>query len=123
MQEGWDKPIGLKAEIVLLIRPYGLWAGNIFSGTVLFKGKPVPNAEVEVEFYNGDKSIKAPTEAHVTQVIKADKNGVFSYAMPRAGYWGFSALLEDDKKLKHTDGKEYPVELGAVFWVKTYEMK
>ncbi len=123
MEESWDKPIGLKAEIVPLTRPYGVWAGNVFTGVVLFKGKPVANAEIEVEFYNGDKSIKAPTDAHITQVVKSDKNGVFSYAMPKAGYWGFAALLEDDKKLKHTDGKEYPVELGAVFWLETYEMK
>ena len=33
--EGWDIPIGLKAEIVPLTRPYGLYKGNIFSGTYI----------------------------------------------------------------------------------------
>lgn len=120
--EGWDKPLGMKAEIVPLARPYGLYAGNLFQGQVLFKGKPVAGAEVEVELYN-TKGYKAPSESHITQVVKADKNGIFTYAMPVAGWWGFSALLEDDVKLKHSDGKEYPVELGAVIWMKAYELK
>ncbi|MDA7848289.1 DUF4198 domain-containing protein [Sulfurospirillum sp.] len=116
--EGWDSEVGLKAEIVPLTRPYSLYTGNIFSGTVLYKGKPVPFAEIEVEFYNDTKK-SAPTDSHITQVIKADKNGVFHYAMPFKGWWGFAALIEDDVKIKH-EGKEYPVELGALIWVKTY---
>ncbi len=116
--EGWDVPVGLKAEIIPLTRPYSLYKGNIFSGTVLYKGKSVPYAEIEIEFYNDTKKV-APTDGHITQVIKADKNGVFHYAMPFKGWWGFAALIEDDVKIKH-DGKEYPVELGALIWVKTY---
>jgi len=116
--EGWDAKVGLKAEIVPLTRPYSLYQGNIFSGTVYYKGKPVPYAEIEVEFYNTIKKV-APTENHITQVIKADKNGVFHYAMPFKGWWGFAALIEDDVKINFK-GKEYPVELGAVIWVKAY---
>lgn len=116
--EGWDTPVGLKAEIVPLTRPYSLYTGNVFSGTVLYKGKPVPYAEIEVEFYNKTGK-SAPTENHITQVIKADKNGIFHYAMPFKGWWGFAALIEDDVKIKH-ENKDYPVELGAVIWVKTY---
>ena len=119
MEEGWDESVGFKAEILPLTRPYGLYKGNLFQGQVMFKGKPVPFAEVEVEHLN-QSGHKAPTELHITQVIKADANGVFSYAMPFEGWWGFAALLEDDVTIKHTDGKSYPVELGAVFWTKTY---
>ncbi len=120
--EGWDAKTSLKAEIVPLSRPYSLYAGNVFSGTVYYKGEPLPYAEVEVEFMNDKKGFKAPTQNHITQVIKADKNGVFTYAMPKQGWWGFAALMEDDVKEKK-DGKEYPVELGAVIWVKAYGMK
>ncbi len=121
--EGWDTPLGVKAEIVPLTRPYGLYAGNLFQGEVLFNGKPVANAEVEVELLN-DKGLKAPSDMHVTQVVKTDAKGVFSFVMPKAGYWGFSALLEDEKPLKNSsDGKEYPVEIGAVLWVKVYDYK
>ncbi|BAI79544.1 cobalt ABC transporter, substrate-binding protein [Deferribacter desulfuricans SSM1] len=119
LQNGWDKPVGLKAEIVPLTRPYGLWVGNCFRGIVLKDGKPVPNVDIEVELYN-DKGVKAPSDPFITQVIKTDKNGIFTYSFPFAGWWGFSALLEGDKPIKK-DGKEYPVELGAVYWLKVYE--
>lgn len=124
LEEGWDAEIGLKTEIVPLVRPYGLWAGNIFSGIVKMDGKPVPYAEIEVEYYNENPKnrLTSPTEAHITQVIKADGNGVFHYAMPRAGWWAFAALNTADFKLKH-DGVDKDVELGAVMWVRTYEMK
>lgn len=118
--EGWDVPLGLKTEIVPLSRPFGLYVGNIFQGTVMLKGKPVPYAEVEVEYFNKDGIVKAPSEYMITQVIKADKNGVFSYAVPKAGWWGFAALNTSDKKMKHK-GKDKDVELGAVIWVEFHD--
>ncbi len=122
LEDGWDAEVGLKTEIVPLTRPYGLWAGNVFQGIVKVDGKPVPHAEVEVEYYNEGGKIKAPAESYVTQVVKADQNGVFTYAMPKAGWWGFAALNTADYKLAR-DGKEYPVEIGAVLWVKARDMK
>ncbi|MEW6571672.1 MAG: DUF4198 domain-containing protein [Nitrospirota bacterium] len=121
-EEGWDAEIGLKTEIVPLTRPYGLWAGNVFQGIVKVDGKPVPYAEVEVEYYNEGSKIKAPADPYITQVIKADANGVFSYAMPKAGWWGFAALNTADYTIKR-EGKDYPVEIGAVLWIKTRDMK
>ena len=120
--EGWDAMVGLPVEIEPLTRPTGLWTGNIFRGIVRKNGKPVPGAEVEVEFLN-DGSVRPPNPAFVTQVIKADANGVFSYAIPRAGWWGFSALTEGDKPMKGPDGKPAPVEVGGVIWVKATDMK
>lgn len=121
--EGWDQEIGLKTEIVPLAKPYGLYAGNVFQGIVKLNGKPVPYAEVEVEYYNQDGKARAPTDYMVTQTIKADQNGVFTYAAPRAGWWGFAALSEADFKLKLKSGEEKGVELGAVIWVKFEEWK
>jgi len=121
MEEGWDQEVGLKTEIVPLTRPYGLWTGNVFQGIVKVNGKPAPFTEVEVEYYNEDGSVKAPADPMITQVIKADENGVFTYSIPKAGWWGFAALNTDDAALTH-EGKEYPVEIGAVLWVKTYDM-
>jgi cobalt/nickel transport protein len=122
LEEGWDREVGLKTEIVPLTRPYGLWAGNVFQGIVKVDGKPVPDAEVEVEYYNENAQIKPPAEPYITQVIKADRNGVFTYAMPKGGWWGFAALNTADYTIKK-DGKDYPVEIGAVIWVKTRKMK
>ena len=115
--EGWDEELGLKTEIVPLSKPFGLYAGNVFQGIVKLNGKPVPFAEVEVEFYNRDKKAQAPTDYMVTQTIKADQNGVFTYAAPKEGWWGFAALNEADFKLKTKKGEEKGVELGAVLWV------
>ena len=115
--EGWDEEIGLATEIVPLSKPYGLYAGNLFQGVVKLSGKPVPNAEVEVEYYNQDKLATAPTDYMVTQTIKADGSGVFTYAAPRSGWWGFAALNTAGYKLKH-EGEDKDVELGAVIWVK-----
>lgn len=123
LEEGWDEELGLKTEIVPLARPYGLWAGNVFRGIVKKDGKPVPYAEVEVEYFNQDGKIEPPADPFITQVIKSDLNGVFSYAMPRAGWWGFSALGEAEEKMKNPNGEEVPVEIGALIWVHALDMK
>ena len=122
LEEGWDEEVGLKTEIVPLTRPYGLWTGNIFQGIVKVNGKPAPGTEVEIEYYNKEGKIEAPGDPMITQVIKADPNGVFTYAMPKAGWWAFAALNTDEGKMKH-DGEEKPVEIGAVLWVRVHDMK
>jgi len=116
--EGWDQEIGLKTEIVPLSKPYGLYTGNVFQGIVKMDGKPVPFGEVEVEYYNKERKAQAPTDYMVTQTIKADANGVFTYSAPKAGWWGFAALNTSDKKIKGKD-----VEIGAVLWVKFHNWK
>lgn len=116
-EEGWDEPLGLKTEIVPLTRPFGNYAGNVFQGRVLLDGKPVPGAEVEVESYNKAKGHTAPNEYFVTQVVKADENGVFSYGVPWAGWWGFAALNTAKEKLDYK-GEPKPIELGAVLWLE-----
>ena len=120
--EGWDKEIGLETEIVPLSKPFGLYTGNVFQGIVKLNGKTVPYAEVEVEYYNKDGKLKAPTDYMVTQTIKADQNGVFTYAAPKAGWWGFAALNTSDKKIKH-NGEDKDIEIGAVIWVEFHDMK
>ncbi|MEM7520494.1 MAG: DUF4198 domain-containing protein [Pseudomonadota bacterium] len=114
--EGWDTELGLKTEIVPLTKPFGLWEHNVFQGIVKMDGAPVPYAEVEVEFYNQDAQATAPDELMITQTVKADADGVFTYAPPADGWWGFAALNTADYTLPQ-DGIEKDVELGAVIWV------
>ena len=123
-EEGWDKEVGHKIEIIPLTRPFGLYAGNVFQGVVMLDGKKMPFAEVEIEFYNRDNKVEAPNEYMVTQVVKSDRNGVFTYAVPQAGWWGFAALTTADFKLKK-DGKDKAVEIGGVIWVyfQDWQMK
>ncbi|MDK2861183.1 MAG: nickel transport protein [Thermodesulfobacterium sp.] len=115
---GWDEPIGLKVEIIPLVKPFALWEGNLFKGRVLVDGKPAANVEVEVEYLN-TQGFKAPYDSLITQVVKTDENGYFEYTLPWEGWWGFSAITEGGK-IKGNDGKEYPLELDAVIWVKAY---
>ena len=118
----WDAMIGLPVEIRPLVRPYGLWTGNVFRGIVEAGGAPVPFAEIEVEWMN-DGSLQAPADPFVTQVIKADAGGGFAYAMPRAGWWGFAALVDSDARMKSPTGKDVPVERGGLMWVRAIDMK
>jgi len=118
---GWDRLVGLPVEIEPLSRPYGLWTGNVFRGIVRHDGKPVPFAEIEVEWRN-DGSVTAPSDPFITQVIKADGQGQFAYGLPHAGWWGFAALI-DGKPMKGPSGKVVPTELGGLIWVKAVDMK
>ncbi|MDH4322223.1 MAG: DUF4198 domain-containing protein [Desulfobulbaceae bacterium] len=121
-EEGWDAATGQPVEIMPLVRPYGLWTGNIFRGVVTRNGQPVPHAEIEVEYYNENKKVKIPADPFVTQVIKADEHGVFAYAMPKGGWWGFAALV-DGEPMPGPDGKPVAVELGGLIWVRVQDMK
>ncbi len=40
-----------------------------------------------------------------------------------AGWWGFAALIDGDKKMANPDGKPVDVELGGLIWVKTVAME
>ena len=122
VEDGWDEPVGLKTEIVPLSKPYGQYAGNVFQGQVLLGGKPVPGAEVEVEYFSENGPGEAPSDLMVTQTVKADQNGVFTYAAPKAGWWGFAALNTADFQMAF-EGQDKDVELGAVIWVKFHDMK
>ena len=126
----WDAPVGdpLPVEIVPLDKPYALWVGNVFRGVVTCGGKPVPGAEIEVEYLNHDvkgnafikeAKVEAPHDAMITQTIKADENGVFVFGIPKAGWWGFAALGAGGD-LKH-NGKE--LSQDAVIWVQALDMK
>lgn len=126
----WDAEIGLPAEIVPLDKPYALWTGNIFRGVVKGGGRPVPYAEVEVEYMNHQPvpeknafalkaEVKAPQNAFVTMMIKANADGEFSFGIPRAGWWGFCALGAGPTK-EH-QGKE--LSQDAVIWIQARDMK
>ena len=70
-----------------------------------------------MEFYNRDKQYGAPDDYFVTQTVRADERGVFTYGIPFAGWWGFAALRMAKDGLEH-GGVLKPVELGAVLWAE-----
>ncbi len=125
----WHEPVGLPTEIVPLAKPYDRWTGNVFQGQVLLNGEPVPNAEIEVEYLNHqplldsnsfaeEPAVTVPQESFSVQTIFADNNGVFTFGIPRAGWWGFAALdLEEDYTYK-----DHPCSHDAVIWIQAKDI-
>jgi cobalt/nickel transport protein len=125
----WDEPLGLPVEIVPLDKPYANWVGGVFRAVVLSDGKPVPHAEVEVEYLNHEPQIDAhrfdpegkvtaPQESFNTLSIRADANGQVMIGLPKAGWWGIAAL--NLKEGATHQGKELSVD--AVLWLKATDM-
>jgi cobalt/nickel transport protein len=126
----WDSEIGLPTEIVPLDKPYALWTGNVFRGVVKSQGEPVPHAKIEVEYLNHkpimeknafaqEAKSKAPQNAYVTQTIKANAHGKFTFGIPKAGWWGFCALGTGPDN-EH-EGKD--LSQDAVIWVQARDME
>ncbi|WP_316899577.1 DUF4198 domain-containing protein [Pseudodesulfovibrio indicus] len=126
----WAEPVGLPCEIVPLIKPYGIWTGNVFKAQVLSEGKPVAGAEVEVEYMSHMPDLKAnalpekssveyPHDSLITQTIFSDAGGYITFGVPKAGWWGFAALGVGPET-QH-DGKE--MSQDAVIWIKAVDMK
>lgn len=126
----WHEEFGLEAEIVPLTKPYAIYEGGTFTGVVKSEGKPVPFAEIEVEYINYEPdqlankfsttpTINQPAEAFVTMTFYADANGSFTFGIPKAGQWGFCALGVGP--VKEHKGKE--LSQDAVIWVQAHPIK
>jgi cobalt/nickel transport protein len=123
----WDVPLGLKAEIVPHNKPYNIITGSSFSGQVLYDGKPVPGAEIEVEYVAAPPDMTTGKTGQPTFgpmpggaiVALADDNGFFTFTVPKAGWWGFAALdLAGDTS--EFNGKHWSQD--AVIWVNASDL-
>lgn len=96
--EGWDAELGQKAEIVPFTRPYGLEESFVFSGTALYDGNALPDADVEVEMYHTqDLGVEIVEIAETmfaydppmmfTRVTKTNAAGEFAYTLDEPGIW------------------------------------
>jgi len=123
----WSETQGLKTEIRPLTKPYNVLAGASFTGQVLSEGKPVVGAEIEIEFMAAEPSMtdNKPLDATAspmpggTVVLLSDDNGMFTFGIPKAGFWGFAALGTGPDK--SYDGKE--LSQDAVLWLRAYDVK
>ncbi len=126
MPTEWSEPVGLPTEIVPLNKPYGALAGSTFSGLVLSDGKPVAGAEIEIEYMSAEPDMTANRPAKATAgpipggalVAITDANGVFTFGVPRAGFWGFAALGVGP--VTEHDGKE--LSQDAVLWIRAHDL-
>ncbi len=120
----WAEPQGLKTEIRPLTKPYNVIEGGTFSGVVLSEGKPVPFAEIEVEYLNypaDPENNRFASEARISSpahAILADASGTFTFGIPEEGFWGFAALgVGPDKE---HEGKE--LSQDAVIWIQARDI-
>lgn len=119
--DGWDKPAGLKFEIVPLTRPFGAMTPGLFTGKVLLSGEPLADAYVKIARINTDRTVAASPWQN-EQLVKTDSDGIFSFVCPLPGWWGFMALTEGDP-LKSADGQPKKLEMGAELWVYMDEIR
>ncbi|WLG98646.1 DUF4198 domain-containing protein [Pseudomonas beijingensis] len=126
----WAEPQGLPVEIQPLNKPYANWTGGVFRAVVLAGGKPVPFAEIEIEYVNhsvdleknafgGQDYVTAPQASFKAQSTYSDAQGIVTIGLPRAGWWGIAAL--DIGATKTHKGK--PLSQDAVLWVQVRDMK
>lgn len=124
----WHEPLGLPAEIVPLDKPYANWTGGIFRGIVMSEGKPVPHAELEIEYLNyapdmqknafgAEAGIEAPHPAFESMGMRANERGEFAIGLPKAGWWGIAAL--GVVELEH-EGRDMVQE--AVLWIQVTDI-
>ncbi len=125
----WSETLGLPAEIEALNKPYANWVGGVFRGIVLSDGIPVPFTQVEVEYLNHALDVEnnrfeeagaidAPHPSLEAMVILTNEFGEFSFAMPKAGWWGFAALTVGPEH----EYKGMPLSQDAILWVQATEL-
>ena len=126
----WSEPQGAPVEIQPLNKPYANWTGGVFRAVVLANGKPVPFAEVEIEYLNqsvdikynafGQKDYVTPPQASFKSMSTySDAQGIVTIGLPRAGWWGIAALNIGTTKTY----KGKPLSQDAVLWVQARDMK
>lgn len=116
VRKGWDLPAGQRIELLPLTRPYGLRAGFAFKAQALLNGKPLADADVEIEKMNPNPPRKIPEDdALITQTAKTDANGYVLCTLDEVGWWGIMLATEDGTWDK--DGKSWPIIRRAVLWV------
>ncbi len=115
VQRGWDRVLGLPAELEPLTRPYGLEAGTTFRARALVDGKPAPGVHVELEHLNATPPAEVPPEPFVTRVEKTDADGELVVTLDRAGWW-ILAFAADAGEVEH-EGRTLPRRARAALWV------
>ena len=125
--DGWNKPVGLPTEIVPFNKLTNVLVGSTFTGQVLSEGKPAAGIEIEIEYMAAPPDVKNNRPASGesasakggTLVAVTDANGMFTFGIPKEGFWGFAALGSGPKK--EYKGKE--LSQDAVIWIRADKLE
>ncbi|QPT39462.1 Nickel uptake substrate-specific transmembrane region [Oligella ureolytica] len=127
LPDAWAEPLGLPTEMLPYVKPNNVIVGSTFTAQVLSEGKAVAGAEIEVEY------MVAPPEVATNKVssndsveakggsivVLTDENGMFTFGIPKAGFWGFAALGTGPED--QFEGKE--LSQDAVIWIRADELE
>lgn len=124
---GWEKAVGLPTEIVPFNKPTNVLVGSTFTAQVLTEGKPAAGVEIEIEYLAAPPDVKANRPSSKKSaaakggalVAVTDANGVFTFGIPKEGFWGFAALGSGPQK--EYQGKE--LSQDAVIWIRADKME
>jgi cobalt/nickel transport protein len=128
MEKGWDRPTQMDVEIIPLTRPYGLQEGAVFKGRAQYKGKPLREALVEIEKFNGffipeDKLPKdhwgQVNRPLITPKVKTDAFGYLDITLNSPGWWIISVAHPDGRLPR--DNREFPVIKRGGLWIYVHK--
>lgn len=115
VEEGWERPAGLRLEILPLTRPFGLTAGSSFTGKALGPDGPLVNARVYMDRIRTEKKTGPLPWQHDLEA-RTDANGQFTF-IPGAPGWWCCVVEVPGQPLKGPDGQPTPLILGSVLWL------
>jgi len=121
--EGWHQMVGFPVEIEPLVNCTALWTGSVFRGVVYLNNKPVAFSRIEVEYYNENLDLKQTNKSYITQIIKTDAHGQFSFTLLKEGWWAFTAIPESNEVTENPDGEEVGAEMGGTLIIRANDMK
>ena len=115
VEEGWERPAGLRLEILPLTRPFGLTAGSSFTGKALGPDGPLTNARVYMDRIRTEKKTGPLPWQHDLEA-RTDADGQFTFTPGAPGWW--CCVVEvPGQPLKGPDGQPTPLILGSVLWL------
>ena len=115
VEEGWERPAGLRLEILPLTRPFGLTAGSSFTGKALGPDGPLVNARVYMDRIRTEKKTGPLPWQHDLEA-RTDADGQFTF-IPGAPGWWCCVVEVPGQPLKGPDGQPTPLILGSVLWL------
>ena len=126
-ETAWQRPVGLKAEIIPLTRPYGLESGALFRGRLVYQGKPVKDALIQATLYHGvfipSKALPSVQKGQIDAArmylsVRTDQNGLFALGLNQPGWWLISARLPQGYTT--LGGQKFPLILRASLWLYVF---
>ena len=95
-----QQPLGFPIELLLLANPYSLKQGANLPIRLLFRGKPLADAQVEAAWAQG-------TQSSISAVGRTDSKGELQVPLTKAGQWRLHAIQMEPRTEPDVDWESY----------------